>query len=62
MARDIMYIFDKLTKEGSELGEIQTNFNMSFVIDGTKDSCSIVVRNFSDVEIEPYSILYHPVP
>lgn len=60
MKRDNIYIFDKLTFVGSVLGEIQTEFNMSFVIDGTKDSCKIIVNNYSDIEIEPYSIIYHP--
>ena len=60
MKRDNIYIFDKLTFIGSLLGEIQTDFNMSFVIDGTKDSCKVIVTNYSDVEIEPYSIIYHP--
>ena len=60
MKRDNIYIFDKLTFIGSLLGEIQTDFNMSFVIDGTKDSCKLIVTNYSDVEIEPYSIIYHP--
>ena len=60
MKRDNIYIFDKLTFIGSVLGEIQADFNMSFVIDGTKDSCKLIVTNYSDIEIEPYSIIYHP--
>ena len=58
--RDIVYYFDKLSPYARhELGEIQTEFNMSFTIDGTKDSSKIVVRSFSGVEVEPYTILKH---
>jgi hypothetical protein len=60
MTKDVVYVFDKLTKVGSLLGEIQSNFEMSFVIDGTKDSAKIIVWSFSGVEIEPKSIVYHP--
>ena len=59
MEKDLVYVFDKLTKKSSLLGEIQSNFNMSFVIDGTKDSTTIVVWSYSGVEIEPYSIILH---
>ena len=59
MNKDLLYIFDKLTFERSTLGEVQKNFNMSFVIDGTKDSCQMIVWSFSETEIEPYSICYH---
>lgn len=59
MTQDILYIFDKKTLVGSILGEVQNNFNMSFVIDGTKDSCSVVVHNFQETEVEPYSIVQH---
>lgn len=65
MARDLVYAFNKKADSngrfiGFELGEIQSDFNMSFVIDGTKDSCSIQVWNYSEVEIEPWTIIYHP--
>ena len=60
MGRDVLYIFDKLTSVGSVLGEIQTDFNMGLTLDGTKDSMKVVVHNYSGVEIEPYSIIYHP--
>lgn len=59
MGRDNVYIFDKITFKRQLLGEIQTDFNMSFVTDGTKDSCSILVYSFIDCEIEPYSIIWH---
>ena len=59
MTKDILYVFDKKTKKMSILGEIQSGFNMNFTIDGTKDSCSMIVMNFSDAEIEPYTICLH---
>ena len=59
MARDIIYLFDKLTKQGTILGEIQSDFNMSQVIDGTKDSMRVQVWSFIENEIEPYSIIFH---
>lgn len=46
-------------KQLIELGEIQTGFNMSLVIDGTKDSMKIQVNSFSGEEALPYTILYH---
>ena len=57
---DNLYIFDKC-KNGDRhlLGEIQSNFNMSFVIDGTKDSAQVVVLGFQESEIEPYTICWH---
>lgn len=59
MAQDLIYIFDKVTKARTTLGEIQTNFNMSLVMDGTKDSCKVEVYSFSGVEVEPYTICQH---
>ena len=57
--QDLVYIFDKKTFEQEVLGEIHTDFNISLTMDGTKDSSSIIVWGFDDVEIEPYSIIYH---
>lgn len=59
MNKDLVYIFDKTTKKRETLGEIQTNFNISLVIDGTKDSTKMVVWSYSAVEIEPYTICLH---
>ena len=57
---DKVYIFNKYDPYmGHELGEIQTGFNMSFVIDGNKDSTKLIVRSFSGDEVEPYTILLH---
>lgn len=59
MTKDIIYIFDKLSFQGQIFGEIQSGFNMSNVIDGTKDSLRVVVWSFQEHEIEPYTILFH---
>lgn len=56
---DNVYIFDKITKKRTLIGEIQANFNMSLVIDGTKDSTTILVLSYVDYQIEPYTILWH---
>lgn len=59
MLKDLIYTFDKETKKGGSFGEIQSNFNMSFAIDGTKDSCKIIVKSFNGDELEPYTIVLH---
>lgn len=59
MAQDNFYIFDKVTRKRTLLGEIQTDFNMNMTIDGTKDSLSVLVWSFDDYEIEPYTICWH---
>ena len=60
MARDVMYYFDKKSPyERHELGEIQTDFNMSMTIDGSKDSMQVQVFNFEEKEITPNTLLYH---
>ena len=59
MEKDLVYVFDKNTKVGVALGEVQSNFNMSYVVDGTKDSCKIEVQSFQEAEIEPYTIVLH---
>ena len=60
MARDIMYYFDKQSPyQRHELGEIQTNFNMSLVIDGGKDSKQVDIFNYIGNQIEANTILHH---
>lgn len=59
MDKDLIYYFDKLTYKRYELGEIQSGFNMSLVIDGTKDSCKVNVLSFIGDEIEPFTIVQH---
>lgn len=59
MAQDLVFSFDKKTKRGYALGEIQSDFNLSFVIDGTKDSAKMLVWNYEDAEVEPWTIVYH---
>lgn len=59
MERDLLYYFDKRKLAKYQLGEVQTNFNMSFVIDGTKDSAKVIVYSFEANEVEPNTILWH---
>ena len=58
MAKDLVYYFDNDFVR-HELGEIQSDFNQSFVIDGTKDSCKVEVYSFDDNEIMPWTIVWH---
>lgn len=60
MARDIVYYFDKETHERYELGEIQTNFNQAYSLDGTSDSAKISVFGYVQGTIVPNTIIYHP--
>jgi len=63
---DYIYYFDKTpTLVGGNLryvrhiyGEIQTNYNMNLVIDGTKDSSQVIVYNTIKEELKPYTIVY----
>ena len=60
MNKDLMYYFDKTSPyQRHELGEIQSDFNMGFAIDGSKDTCKIVVLSFNENELEPNTILWH---
>ena len=59
--KDILYYFDKINHKRYILGEVQKGFNMSFVIDGTKDSAKVQVIGFDESEIEPNTIIYHPI-
>ena len=56
---DYVYYYDKDTFTKHQLGEIQKEFNISFVLDGTKDSAKINILNFSSIEIEPNTIVRH---
>lgn len=67
MAFDKLYYFDKTPTYVSgvgyhhyrhEYGEVQTTFNMSFVIDGTKDSCKVIVYNNDSKELDPLTICW----
>ena len=59
MNRDLLYTFDKLTFKREILGEIQNDFNMSLVIDGTSDSFKSIVYSFNGTEVEPNTIVWH---
>ena len=58
---DRIYIFDKKPPYNKiYLGEIQTDFNISLVIDGTKDTTKMIVMSFTEnQEIEADTIVYH---
>lgn len=61
---DRVYYFDKTPSYvGHLLGELQVGsdgFNMSFVLDGTKDSTKIIVHSYSiEKTIEPNTIIWH---
>lgn len=58
MAKDLIYYYDKDYKRHI-LGEVQTNFNQSFVMDGTKDSYKCEVINYEKLEFMPYTIVWH---
>lgn len=63
---DYIYYFDKKpTLVGGNprflrhaYGEIQTKYNASFVLDGTKDSCQVIVINLIREELKPNTIIY----
>ena len=57
--KDLVYYYNKTDFTKHELGEVQINFNQSFVIDGTKDSNKINVLSYSNREIEPNTIIKH---
>lgn len=52
----ILHAYDKLTYKQFEVGKVQTDFNMSRVIDGTKDSVKLEVVGYEDYALEPNTI------
>ena len=62
MAQDRLYYWNKInfTETKTLLGEIQTNFNMGFSINGDKDTCKVVCLSYSiDESIKPYTLVWH---
>ena len=57
--QDKVYYFTKDTFKKVLYGEVQKGFNLSFVIDGTKDSAKLIVFSYDETEIEPMTIVYH---
>lgn len=63
---DYIYYFDKTKSTiGSNkeyvrhlYGEIQNNYNIGFTLDGTKESCKIIVYNQTREELKPNTIIY----
>lgn len=58
--KDLIYVYDKVTFARKIFGEIENDYNMSIVLDGTKDSCRVMVYNFEREEIKPNTIVYLP--
>ena len=59
MKNDKIYYANKQTFRLYELGEIVAGFNMSFAIDGTKDSSKVEVWSMNGNVIDPYTIIFH---
>ena len=62
MGHDRLYYWNKInfTETKTLLGEIQTNFNMGFSINGDKDTCKVVCLSYSlDESIKPYTLVWH---
>lgn len=62
MANNYLYYFDKVATNGKYYrhyyGEYQSNFNMSFTLDKTRDSCKIEIYNFNSSALLPYTIVF----
>ena len=58
-----VYIFSKTLNlgiaTGTLLGEVQSDFNMSQVLDGTKDSMKVIIRSNRKEVVEPNTIFWH---
>lgn len=61
-----IYIFSKKATgqyfnqyKGTLLGEIQSDFNMSKTLDGTKDSMKCQVHSFVSESVRPFTIVWH---
>lgn len=62
MAHDRLYYWNKISFSETRtlLGEIQTNFNMGFSINGDKDTCKVVCLSYYiDESIKPYTLVWH---
>ena len=57
--QDLLYYYDKIDFSKHILGEIETSFNQSFVIDGTKDTKKVIVTNYQKEKYQPLSIVKH---
>lgn len=56
-----IYVYKKVSGyyRSTLLGEEQNGFNMSFSIDGTKDSAKLNVRAYQKLDLKPYDIIEH---
>lgn len=57
MALGRIYIYDKLTRQEQDIGELQFNFNMSLTIDETPNSSKITILSTLGTFIAPNTIL-----
>ena len=55
-----LWLFDKISLERYSIGEYDSNFNVNLVLDGTKDTTKIIVRNYINEDIKPNTICYLP--
>lgn len=58
--KDELWVYDKKTLNKINYGEIQQDFNMNFVIDGTKDNGKVRLLNHIKEDIKPNTIAYMP--
>lgn len=52
------YTLDYKAYKREYYGQVQSGYNFSFVLDGTKDSTQVVVYNHIDTELKPNTICY----
>lgn len=57
-----LYVFSKIAVDGkyyrSLYGEVQSDFNINYVLDGTKDNAKVEVYNYDKEAIKPYTIVF----
>ena len=57
-----LYVFSKIAVGGkyyrSLYGEVQSDFNINYVLDGTKDNAKIEVYNYDKEALKPYTICF----
>ena len=57
MAKDLLQYWNG--NGFTDLGEVQQGFNLSFTLDGSKDSAHFSIYNFDEETVTPYTILLH---
>lgn len=67
MAQDLLYYVRKISTDIggnkywklNQIGEVQETFNMSIGLDGSKDTCHFTVIAYKEIELDPFTIIYH---